>query len=172
MSLLFPIGTVFGQTPGTGAIAGVVRDPADRLVQDAEILVVNEATHSSRTVTTTGEGLYRVQVLQPGYYSVTVTSAGFAPHISQAIEVTVSETTSLNVSLTISTANTSVKVMNDAEVAELEKILADEGKTFTFYSYEGAGHAFFSTNRPSYRPEAANDGWEKIFEFFGRHLSA
>ena len=68
MSLLLPIGAVFGQTPGTGAISGVVHDPAGRLVQNAEILVVNEATHSSRTVTTTGEGFYRVQVLQPGYY--------------------------------------------------------------------------------------------------------
>jgi carboxymethylenebutenolidase len=59
-----------------------------------------------------------------------------------------------------------------AEVAELEKILADNGKTFSFHSYEGAGHAFFATNRPSYRPEAANDGWERIFTFFGRYLSS
>jgi carboxymethylenebutenolidase len=59
-----------------------------------------------------------------------------------------------------------------AEVAELEKALADAGKTYSFHSYEGAGHAFFATNRTSYRPEAANDGWEKIFEFFGRYLSA
>jgi carboxymethylenebutenolidase len=59
-----------------------------------------------------------------------------------------------------------------AEVAELEKALADAGKTYSFHSYEGAGHAFFATNRPSYRPEAANDGWEKIWEFFGRYLSA
>jgi carboxymethylenebutenolidase len=58
------------------------------------------------------------------------------------------------------------------EVAELEKLLADSGKTYSFHSYEGAGHAFFATNRPSYRPEAANDGWEKIWEFFGRYLSA
>jgi len=58
-----------------------------------------------------------------------------------------------------------------AEVAELEKVLADEGKTFSFHTYEGAGHAFFATNRPSYRPEAANDGWERIWEFFGHHLA-
>ena len=51
-----------------------------------------------------------------------------------------------------------------AEVAELEKLLTDADKEFEFHSYEGAGHAFFSTNRPSYRPEAANDGWERIWD--------
>ena len=57
-----------------------------------------------------------------------------------------------------------------AEVAELEKALKQAGKTYEFHSYEGAGHAFFATNRPSYRPEAANDGWERIWTFFGRYL--
>ena len=44
------------------------------------------------------------------------------------------------------------------------------GKTYEFYSYPSAGHAFFSVNRPSYRVEAANDGWERIFTFYGKYL--
>ncbi len=58
------------------------------------------------------------------------------------------------------------------QVAELEAALNAAGKTYEFHSYEGAGHAFFSVNRPAYRPEAAVDGWQKIFAFFGQHLSA
>ena len=58
------------------------------------------------------------------------------------------------------------------EVAELEEALAEAGKEFEFHSYEGAGHAFFATDRPSYRPEAANEGWERIWEFFGRNLAS
>ena len=57
------------------------------------------------------------------------------------------------------------------EVAEFERVLAAAGKEFEFHSYEGAGHAFFNTDRPSFRPEAAQDGWERIWTFFGRHLS-
>jgi len=57
------------------------------------------------------------------------------------------------------------------QVAELEAALKAAGKTYEFHSYEGAGHAFFSVNRPAYRPEAATDGWQKIFAFFGRYLS-
>lgn len=58
------------------------------------------------------------------------------------------------------------------EVAELEKVLKDLGKTYEFHTYEGAGHAFFSTDRTSYRPEAAIDGWQRVFGWFGRYLSA
>ena len=45
------------------------------------------------------------------------------------------------------------------------------GKTYEFHRYDGAGHAFFSVDRPAYRPEAAVDGWQRIFEWYGRYLA-
>ena len=57
---------------------------------------------------------------------------------------------------------------DDTLAAELKRL----GKTFDFHVYEGAAHAFFNYNRPSYRPEAAVDGWNRIFDFFGRYLAA
>jgi carboxymethylenebutenolidase len=59
-----------------------------------------------------------------------------------------------------------------AQVAELEEALKANGKTYEFHSYPNTGHSFFSVNRPAYRVEAANDGWEKIFAFYGKYLSA
>jgi carboxymethylenebutenolidase len=56
------------------------------------------------------------------------------------------------------------------QVAELEQILTENGKDFEFHSYEGAGHGFFSPDRPSYNVAAANDGWERITAFYGKHL--
>jgi carboxymethylenebutenolidase len=58
------------------------------------------------------------------------------------------------------------------QVAELAKALEAAGKEFEFHSYEGAGHAFFSVNRPAYRPEAATDGWQRIWDFFGKNLAS
>jgi len=58
------------------------------------------------------------------------------------------------------------------QVIELEAALTEHGKLFEFHSYEGAGHAFFAVNRPSYRVEAANDGWDRIWDFFGRYLAS
>jgi carboxymethylenebutenolidase len=59
-----------------------------------------------------------------------------------------------------------------AEVNELESTLRGLGKEVEFHRYDGAGHAFFAVDRPSYRVAAANDGWERVAEFFGRHLDA
>lgn len=56
------------------------------------------------------------------------------------------------------------------QVDELERILDDLGKPHEFHRYDGAGHAFFNTDRPSYRPEAAADGWQRIAAFFKTHL--
>jgi carboxymethylenebutenolidase len=58
------------------------------------------------------------------------------------------------------------------EVDMLEQALVDAGKEFEFHRYEGAGHAFFNTDRTSYRPEAAAEGWQRIWEFLDRFLAA
>ncbi|MGH7918413.1 MAG: dienelactone hydrolase family protein [Candidatus Dormibacteraceae bacterium] len=57
------------------------------------------------------------------------------------------------------------------QVATIEARLQEQGKTYEFHSYPGAGHAFFSVDRPSYRVEAANDGWQRVWAFFGEHLA-
>ncbi len=53
----------------------------------------------------------------------------------------------------------------------LAEALTAAGKEFTFHTFEGAGHAFFSTDRPSYRAEAANEGWKDIFTFLARTIA-
>jgi carboxymethylenebutenolidase len=56
------------------------------------------------------------------------------------------------------------------QVAELDEILTANDKPHEFHSYDGAGHAFFAVDRPSYRVAAANDGWERITAFYSTHL--
>jgi carboxymethylenebutenolidase len=59
-----------------------------------------------------------------------------------------------------------------AEVDEIESVLSGLGKPFSFHRFDGAGHAFFATERPSYRTDAANEGWALIWDFYGRHLAS
>jgi carboxymethylenebutenolidase len=56
-------------------------------------------------------------------------------------------------------------------VAELAAALDANGKEYEFHSFDNAGHAFFSVDRTSYRVEAANEGWQLIFQFLGKHLA-
>jgi carboxymethylenebutenolidase len=56
------------------------------------------------------------------------------------------------------------------ETAALARALEDAGKTFEFHTFENAGHAFFATDRPMYRPEAANRAWPIVWDFFERTL--
>jgi carboxymethylenebutenolidase len=57
------------------------------------------------------------------------------------------------------------------QVAELDEALRTAGKPHEFHIFENAGHGFFATDRPSYRPAAAVEGWRLIERFFGRHLT-
>jgi carboxymethylenebutenolidase len=58
-----------------------------------------------------------------------------------------------------------------AETAELSSTLDSFNKAHEFHTFNGAGHAFFSVDRASDRVEAAVEGWDKIWAFFGEHLS-
>ena len=118
--LIMTASAVLCQTPGTGAISGVVYDPAKRVIANAEVLAVNEATHASRSVQSSAEGAFRVPLLLPGTYAVTVKASGFAEQTTHGVQVTVSEISSLSLTLAIAAAGANVQVTSDAEMAQLE----------------------------------------------------
>jgi carboxymethylenebutenolidase len=57
------------------------------------------------------------------------------------------------------------------QVNILEETLKKLGKEYEFHRYDGAGHAFFYNNRPSYRQEQAMDGWNRVFAFLEKYLT-
>jgi carboxymethylenebutenolidase len=61
---------------------------------------------------------------------------------------------------------------NRDHVNRTEEVLKKLGKNYEFHRYDGAGHAFFNTARPAYRPDQAADGWSKVFAFYKKHLAA
>ena len=58
-----------------------------------------------------------------------------------------------------------------ADMTELSRKLDELGKPHEFHTFTGAGHAFFSVDRASYRVEAAVEGWDKVWAFFGEHVA-
>ncbi|MBI2457343.1 MAG: dienelactone hydrolase family protein, partial [candidate division NC10 bacterium] len=57
-----------------------------------------------------------------------------------------------------------------ADVKEMEAALKAAGRTAEFVLYPGAPHAFLADYRPSYRPEAARDGWSRCVAWFTKYL--
>jgi carboxymethylenebutenolidase len=53
-----------------------------------------------------------------------------------------------------------------AQVEAMKAALQAAGKTAEFKIYPNAGHAFHADYRPSYRKEAAEDGWKQMQEWF------
>lgn len=56
------------------------------------------------------------------------------------------------------------------QVDRLEEELKKYSKDYSFHRYDGAGHGFWYYQGEMYRPKQAMDSWNKVFEFFEKHL--
>lgn len=57
------------------------------------------------------------------------------------------------------------------KVTSFEETLRSQRHTAFVKVYDGAPHSFFNDTRPSYRPEAARDAWERSLALFRRVLA-
>ena len=111
---------VYAQAPGTGAIAGVVRDPRGLLVAHARVSAMNESTGVIRAGATNAEGTFALTLLFPGSYTVTVSDAGFTDGTLSQVRVVVGETTSLAFALVVEKTNVNVQVTTDEEIVQTD----------------------------------------------------
>ncbi len=55
------------------------------------------------------------------------------------------------------------------DVKRMEATLKADGKTAEFHFYPGAPHGFHADYRPSYRKEAAENGWNRMIAWFKKY---
>lgn len=116
LSLTIFVGQTFAQSTVAGAIIGKVTDPQGAVIPNATAKITNNGTQSTQTITANSDGVFRTQNLQPGTYTVEVTSGAFAPSRSENVIVEVSKTTNLDFSLKIGSASAEVQVTSEAPV--------------------------------------------------------
>jgi hypothetical protein len=109
------------------SILGSVTDPQGSVVPGATVVVRADATGQEKTVTTSGDGQYRVQYLVPGTYSVTVTASGFAKATRSGIQLALSQQIHLDVALSLGSTQQTVEVT--AGQAQLQTENASLGTT-------------------------------------------
>ncbi len=108
--------TAFAQSTTTGAIGGVVTNPAREVVPGAAISVRNVETNKEESATTDDTGRFKVSNLTPGRYAVTVNSGGFSPMTQENVVVEIGRETPLEVSLSVGPVTGTVDVSAEAPV--------------------------------------------------------
>jgi len=107
------------QTTTSGGLSGVVTDPSNALVPKAEVEIKDIAKGTIQSTKTDYEGVYRFFFLAPGRYTLTLTHVGFRRE-SRAVTVLLGPDVSVNVTLEIAKASTSVTVTEEAPLIQAQ----------------------------------------------------
>ena len=119
---------VFAQGGATGAISGTVVDTSGGAVAGAEVQIIDTRTDVlARKVLTNTDGAFIVPLLPPATYTVVVNKSGFSEAKASEIEVRVTETT--KVTITLKPGTVAEKVEITASVTTVETTNAATGQS-------------------------------------------
>ena len=110
-----------------GSISGVITDPSGAIVQNASVTATPVAGGESRSATTGDHGEYRIELLPPGEYTVTVKASGFAELKAANVAVRASVVTPQNLQLSLEKGSESITV--DASAQQVQTETGDLTKT-------------------------------------------
>jgi hypothetical protein len=120
--LVFLPATAWAQAE-TGTIAGVVRDPSGAVMPGVTVEAASPALiEKVRSVTTDGQGLYRIVDLRPGLYTVTFTLVGFSTFRREGIDLTTGFTATVNADLRVGTIQETVTVSGESPVVDVQNV--------------------------------------------------
>ena len=84
-----------------GSLTGNVTDASGGAILSAKVEALNTGTGISKTSTTDERGVYIFNDLQPGTYKVTITAAGFAGQVREAVNIVQNTVLRLDASLQV-----------------------------------------------------------------------
>ena len=107
------------QTTTSGGLTGVVTDPSGAVVPDAEVGIRNTSKGTNQSLKTDRGGGYQFSFLAPARYTLTASHAGFQTE-SRAVDVLLGPPVSVNITLKVAQATTSLSVTAEAPLARAE----------------------------------------------------
>jgi hypothetical protein len=112
--------TAAAQTAGTGALAGTVLDGSGGGIPQAKVTVRNEATGGVREAVSQASGGFVVPLLPPGVYRVEIAKAGFKTTVRPGLEINVTETARLDITLDVGAVQEQVTVTTETALLQTE----------------------------------------------------
>jgi hypothetical protein len=127
LSACFGCALLIAQSTTDGAVGGTVYDKSDAVVANAQIVVHHNGTNAEHTTTSDGQGYYRVNGLQPGTYTVTISAKSFADYKAEKVIVTVGSLTEISPHLAVGGTGEVVEVT--AEAPQINYVSPDFSNT-------------------------------------------
>ncbi len=126
LALAFLIGGFYqvkAQSQATnGQIEGVVADSNGATIPNANVTVKNLESGVERTVTSDGDGVYRVPLLPLGTYRITIEAANFKRYVREGVTLTTGQTATINAAMETGDVSATVTITSDAPIADPAKI--------------------------------------------------
>lgn len=109
---------LFAQTNTSGEISGLVTDSTGAVVGRAAVTVLNKDNGTQRSTTSNSDGYYRVPLLPPGEYMVSVTATAFQTFTRDKVSVELGHVVHLDFRLHVGSIETKVEVTGEAPLLE------------------------------------------------------
>src|SRR6185436_11483583 len=97
--LIFGVSAFAFAQSATSEVNGVVKDPTGAVIPGATIHLIDAATKTETTSTTTNEGTFVIPNVRPGLYSIVVEHTGFSKKEVQDVKVDVGVPFTVNIEL-------------------------------------------------------------------------
>ncbi len=102
------------------SLQGTVLDSKGGAVSSAKVSITDQSTGLNRDTVSSDQGFYRIPLLPPGKYTVTVEATGFKKSVSRDVLVDAEEPRGLDVTLEVGGVQDSVTVVANAEALSTE----------------------------------------------------
>jgi carboxypeptidase family protein len=135
LNLLCPVvAMMFASMPSfaqfRGSIQGTVADPQGAAIPGASVALTDLSTNYKWTAKSNGQGIYYIEALPADNFRMNVSASGFSSKTLTGITIIPEQPNTLNIQLTVGTANQSVTV-NAATVPALDTTTANISGTIT-----------------------------------------
>ncbi|MCI0351066.1 MAG: carboxypeptidase-like regulatory domain-containing protein, partial [Acidobacteriales bacterium] len=116
---IFSLATLFAPLTGTsvaaqrldGDLRGEIKDPGGAVIPGAKVTITRQTTGLTRTVDTTGSGVFFFGSLLPGKYDVEAEAAGFKRYVRRGVDVSANRVSDLSIELEIGDVTATVEVV-------------------------------------------------------------
>jgi hypothetical protein len=118
LGMLLVFALLLGLTPAftqtiTGTVRGTVTDPSGAVVAGASVTATNMATNVKTRTVTNPEGVYNIQFLPIGAYTITATGSGFQTASIGPFTLEIDQIAKIDARLQLGSASTTVNVASD-----------------------------------------------------------